>query len=400
MNTADPSFDITSLPDVELTEAALLEAARATTGLSDFGDEADWKEGFTLLLQGLNEEAMLNKVGRIIAFGEMLRHLENRLRVTEDIKRHPQILQVKIEKPVFVMGLPRTGSTILHDLMAQDPDNRVPMTWECNYMSPPAEAATYDTDPRIADCEAHLERTAQALIPEFQAIHEMGAQLAQECLMLNAFDFKSQIFSNQFWVPTYQRWLENTDNLSVYRTHKRQLQYMQWKNPRARWVLKSTGYFWGLDAILEIYPDARIVMTHRDPIKLIASHCSLITMACGMGSDTVDKKQVGEFWSLTWENAMRKLVEFRQGGKASRVFDMHFSELVKDQVGMVKRIYAHFDIPLPATTEQRMRDFITGNPKERHGTHRYTLEQYGLDRTEERQRCHFYQDYFHVADEA
>ena len=205
MTTEQEGFDYSNLPDVELTEAAVLAAAREKTGLSDFGDEADWKEGFTLLLKGLNEEARLSKIGRIVAFGEVLRHLENRLRVTDDIKRNPEILQVKIEKPVFLMGLPRTGSTILHDLMAQDPDNRVPMTWECNYMSPPPEAATYDTDPRIADCVAHLERTAAALIPEFQAIHEMGALLAQECLMLNAFDFKSQIFSNQFWVPTYQR---------------------------------------------------------------------------------------------------------------------------------------------------------------------------------------------------
>ena len=399
MTTEQEGFDYSNLPDVELTEAAVLAAAREKTGLSDFGDEADWKEGFTLLLKGLNEEARLSKIGRIVAFGEVLRHLENRLRVTDDIKRNPEILQVKIEKPVFLMGLPRTGSTILHDLMAQDPDNRVPMTWECNYMSPPPEAATYDTDPRIADCVAHLERTAAALIPEFQAIHEMGALLAQECLMLNAFDFKSQIFSNQFWVPTYQRWVESVDNLSVYRTHKRQLQYMQWKNPRARWVLKSTSYFWGLDAIMAVYPDAQIVMTHRDPIKLIASHCSLISMACSMGSDLIDKKEVGEFWSVTWEKAMKKFVEFRQSGKAENVFDMHFAELVKDQVGMVKRIYAHFGLPLTVATEQKMRAFIANNPKERHGTHRYTLEQFGLDPAQERERYRFYQDYFHVASE-
>ena len=159
MTTEQEGFDYSNLPDVELTEAAVLAAAREKTGLSDFGDEADWKEGFTLLREGLNEDARLSKIGRIVAFGEVLRHLENRLRVTDDIKRNPEILQVKIEKPVSLMGLPRTGSTSLHDLMAQDPDNRVPMTWECNYMSPPPEAATYDTDPRIADCVAHLERT-------------------------------------------------------------------------------------------------------------------------------------------------------------------------------------------------------------------------------------------------
>ncbi len=399
MTSQATGFDYAQLPDVELTEAALLGAARVKTGLSDFGDEADWKEGFSLLLRGLNEEARLNKAGRIIAFGELSRHLENRLRVTDDIKRHPEILKVTIEKPLFVMGLPRTGSTILHDLMAQDPDNRVPMTWECNYMSPPPEAATYETDPRIADCEAHFERTSRALIPEFQAIHEMGARLAQECLMLNAFDFKSQIFSNQFWVPTYQRWVEHDDNFSVYRTHKRQLQYMQWKNPRARWVLKSTGYFWGLDAILATYPDARIVMTHRDPIKLIASHCSLVSMACGMGSDAVNPKEIGEFWSVTWENAMRRFVDFRRSGKAGNVFDMYFSELAKDPLGMAKRIYGHFGLPLPAATEQRMGDFIARNRKERHGTHHYTLEQFGLDPARERERYRFYQDYFNVPNE-
>lgn len=393
---AAAGFDYSQVPDVDLTGVALLAAARTRTGLDDFGDEADWKEGFTRLLASLNEEARLNKAGRIIAFGELSRHLENRLRVTDDIKRHPEILQVRIEKPVFVMGLPRTGSTILHDLMARDPDNRVPMTWECNYMSPPAEAATYETDPRIADCEAHFERTSRLLIPEFQAIHEMGARLAQECLMLNAFDFKSQIFSNQFWVPSYQRWVERDDNLSVYRTHKRQLQYMQWRNPRARWVLKSTGYFWGLDAILATYPDAQIVMTHRDPIKLIASHCSLVSMATSMGSDAVDRKAIGEFWSETWMNAMRRFVDFRRRDAARDVFDMHFAEFVRDQVGMVKRIYGHFGLPLPAATEQRMRDFIAGNPKERHGTHRYTLDQFGLDPARERERYRFYQDWFHV----
>jgi hypothetical protein len=303
VNTADPGFDISSLPDVELTEAALLGAARAKTGLSDFGDEADWKEGFTLLLQGLNEEAMLNKVGRIIAFGEMLRHLENRLRVTDDIARHPEILQVKIENPVFVMGLPRTGP---RSFTICWPGSGQPGADDTGMQLHVAPGGHLRLDP-VSRTAAHLERTAR-LIPEFQAIHEMGALLAQECLMLNAFDFKSQIFSNQFWVPTYQRWVESVDNLSVYRTHKRQLQYMQWKNPRARWVLKSTSYFWGLDAIMAVYPDAQIVMTHRDPIKLIASHCSLISMACSMGSDLIDKKEVGEFWSVTWEKAMKKFV--------------------------------------------------------------------------------------------
>ncbi len=400
MSGNDAVIDYDALPEVDLSAAALLDAARQKTGLADFGDEADWKEGFTRLLHDLHEESRLNKAGRVIAFGELLRHLENRLRVTQDIKRNPSILEVEIRKPVFVVGLPRTGSTILHDLLAQDPDSRVPMTWECDYMSPPPEAATYDTDPRIAECEALLERTSRALIPEFQAIHEMGARLAQECLMLNAFDFKSVIFANQFRLPHYQRWVETTDLLSVYRTHKRQLQYMQWRNPRARWVLKSTGHLFGLEALYTVYPDAQVIMTHRDPLKLIASHCSLVSMACSMGSDAVDKREVGAFWSESWERAMRRGVEFcRSRPEAATIFDMHFAELARDPMGMVKRIYAHFGLPLPASTEARMRDFIASHPKERHGVHRYTLQEFGLDPERERERYRFYQDYFGVASE-
>ncbi|HQW08408.1 MAG TPA: sulfotransferase [Steroidobacteraceae bacterium] len=386
---------------VKLTEQALLDAARGNTGLADFGDEADWHEGFQRLVQSLNEEARLNAVGRLIAFNELLRHLENRLRVTEDLKRHPGILDVEIVKPLFMVGLPRTGSTIMHDLLAKDPANRVPMTWECHLMSPPAEAASYETDPRIAVCEQHFEQTSRALIPEFQALHEMGALLAQECLMLNAFDFKSIIFANQFRIPGYQSWVENSDPTPVYRTHKRQLQYMQWRNPRERWVLKSTGYHWGLAAICEVYPDARIVMTHRDPLKLIASHCSLVSMACSMGSDEVDRIEIGQMWSRSWEEAMRRGVAFRESGHpvARGAFDMHFAEILKDQVDMAQRIYEHFDIPMSEEALRRMRSFIASNPRDRHGTHRYTLEQFGLDRSKERARYRFYQDYFKVAEE-
>jgi len=394
-------IDPTALPDVELSVTALEAAAVQQTGLKDFGEHSDYREGLERLLHSLEQEARLNKMGRMIAFHDLLRHLENRLRVTEDLKRHPEILEVEIVKPLFVVGLPRTGSTILHDLLAQDSSNRVPMTWECHLMSPPPEAATYETDPRIAICDGHLDQTSRLLIPEFQAIHPMGARLAQECVMLQAFDFKSIIFANQYRIPSYERWVEATDLTSVYRTHKRQLQYMQWKNPRERWVLKSVGHLWGLDKIYEIYPDAQVVMTHRDPLKLIASHCSLVSMACSMGSDQVDPKEVGAFWSVSWEDAMRKGIAFRESGRpeAKTVFDMHFPELLRDQVAMAKRIYAHFGLELSPQAQRRMQAFIDANPQGKHGKHRYTLEQFGLEPAKERERYRFYQQYYGVAEE-
>ena len=389
-----PSFEI---PTVRLDEKSLMEEAMKNTGLSDFGEES-FLEGFRRLLDSFENEGRLTPIGRLIAHGLALRNLENRLSVTEDWKRYPEMGKEEIVKPIFVVGLPRTGSTILHDLLARDPGNRVPLTWECHHPSPPPERATYETDPRIAECEEYLAQTSGTLIPEFQAIHPMGALLAQECVMLQAHDFTSIIFAHQFRIPSYQAWVESTDLSSVYATHRRQLQFMQWRCPGERWVLKSVGHLWGLDRLFEIYPDARVVMTHRDPLKLIASHASLVSMACSMGSDEVDRVEVGREWSESWESAMRKGIEFRRSGEVddARFFDMHFADLLRDPVAMAGRIYAHFGLELSDEAEGRMRRFLAENPQGKHGKHTYTLEQFGLDRATERERFRFYQEYYGV----
>ncbi len=387
-----------NIPQVSLEEASLLEEARRNTGLDDFGD-SNFRDGMRRLLDSLEQEARLTAIGRLIAHGEVLRHLENRLRVAADWQRWPEMAEVKIEKPIFVVGLPRTGSTTLHDLLVQDPGNRVPLTWECHRPSPPPERASYDSDPRIAACQEHLDITSGALIPEFKAIHPMGALLAQECLMLQAFDFMSIIFTNQFHIPSYQRWVEEVDLRPCYATHRRQLQYMQWRCPGERCVLKSVGHLWGLEALFDLYPDARVVMTHRDPLKLIASHCSLVSMASSMGSDRVDDLEIGREWGQSWERAMRKGIAFRESGKAApeSFFDMHFSEFIQDPVAMVRRIYQHFGLELSPAAEERMSGFLAENPPGKHGKHSYTLERFGLDPAAERERYRFYQEHYGVA---
>jgi hypothetical protein len=393
-----PGFS--DIPVVKIDEKSLMDEARKNTGLSDFGDDV-FLEGFRRLMDSLENDAELNPIGRLIAHGMVLRNLENRLTVAEDWKRYPEIGREEILRPVFVVGLPRTGSTILHDLMAQDPDNRVPMTWECHRPSPPTERATFETDPRIAECEAYLAQTSGALIPEFQAIHPMGARLAQECVMLQAHDFMSIIFTHQYRVTSYQAWMESTDLSSVYATHRKQLQYMQWHCPGVRWVLKSVGHLWGLDRIFETYPDARVVMTHRDPLKLIASHASLVSMACSMGSDAVDPHEVGRRWSKSWEGAMQKGIAFRESGtvSADRFFDLHFAEFVKDPVAMARKIYTHFGLEFGEGAEARMRGFLAENPQGKHGVHTYRLDQFGLDPEAERERFRFYQEYYGIESE-
>jgi hypothetical protein len=292
-------------PSVDLDQESLLEEAMRNTGLSDFGDDS-FREGLSVLLASLEEEARLNEFGRLFAHKEILRHLENRLKVTADWKRYPEMAEVEIVQPIFVVSLPRSGSTILHELLAQDPDNRTIATWECNLPSPPPETATFDSDPRIAQWEVEIARTHGSEVPDFAAMHPMGARLPEECLTVMALEFRSQVFAYQFNVPSYEAWLEGQDLLPVYAAHRRRLQGMQWRCPRKRWVLKAVGHLWGLKEIFEIYPDARVVQTHRDPLKVIASLTSLLSMGLGMTSHHVEPHAIGVQWSKSWVEALKK----------------------------------------------------------------------------------------------
>jgi hypothetical protein len=389
------------IPSVDLREESLLEEAIRNTGLSDFGDDG-FREGLRVLLGSLEKEAGLHEFGRFFAHKEILRHLGNRLKVVGDWKRHPEMAEVEIVRPLFVVSLPRTGSTILHELLAQDPDNRYVATWECNLPSPPPEAASYETDPRIAQWEAEIARTHGSEVPDFEAMHPMGARLPEECLTVMALEFRSQVFAYQFHVPGYEAWLEQQDLLPVYASHRRQLQYMQWRCPRKRWVLKAVGHLWGLKEIFEIYPDARVVQTHRDPLKAIASLTSLLSLGLGMTSARVNPHAIGTQWAESWAEALKKTIAFRDGGSVeeNRFFDVHYLESMKDPVEMVRRIYGHFEIDFSGEAERRMREFLAVNPKDKHGAHRYTLEETGLDPERERERYRFYTDRFGVEMEA
>jgi hypothetical protein len=246
-----------------------------------------------------------------------------------------------------------------------------------------------------------LGNTADNLIPEFQGIHQMGARLAQECLMLQAHDFMSIIFPNEFRVPSYSAWLGQTDLGPVYATHRRQLQYLQWRCPGVRWALKSTGHFWGLDRLFETYPDARVVFTHRDPLKFLGSHASLVSLARQIASDQVDPREIGPEWINTWETAARRAMAFRASGRADakQCFDVQYVDFVKDPVDMISKVYDYFGLELSPEARGRMRAFLAANPQGKHGTHRYRIEQFGLDPAAVRERFRFYSEHYHVQPE-
>lgn len=382
-----------------LDAGPLLEEACRRTGLDDFGD-AQFRTGLEVLLRSLRDEAALHATGESIVREDLLRLLENRLRMTALFHAHPEITARPIERPLFIVGLPRTGSSILHELLAQDPENRSPMTWEVKFPCPPPETASFHTNPRIAAMDAELAQM-DALIPEFKKMHPQGAELPQECLNMTTHAFASIFWSVSHDVPTYQAWLDGVDMKPVYAFHHDLLRLLHWHCPPERWVLKSSSHLWSLDALLGEYPDARIVQTHRDPLKVLASFTSLVTTLRQFYSGRFDARRIGEQQAAFLAAGLERAVAFRERGRLSddQVLDLHFADFIADPIGQIAGIYRHFGRTLSPSAAERMRKFLAANPGDKHGAHRYEFSATGLDPILERRRFTRYQERFAIPSE-
>jgi hypothetical protein len=385
------------------TESMLAEAARRTGGLDDLGD-GPFVEPMARFLDSLEREARLNEMGRLIAQERVLLHTVNRLGYVNDRKRHPTIADERIVKPVFIIGFPRTGTTILHDILAQDPDSRAPLTWETMFPSPPPEADTFETDPRIAQAAALLPTpdTETERDRKFKAMHPMGAQLSQECVVMMGEAMCTPLFHNQFRVPSYEDWVDTEADWShVYTFHERQLQHLQWHNHRDRWVLKTGAHMWGLEHLLRTYPDARIVFTHRDPVKSVTSYASLTTLVRTAGSDEVDQLEIAQDWIARLKRVIDHALAVRAAGPYPDAifYDMQFSDFVADQFAVISDIYDAFGLPMSDDGAARMQAFIAENPKGKHGLHLYTPEEYGIDPDAVRREFRLYIEQFDLAPE-
>lgn len=360
-------------------DALLSEASERAGGLHDLG-EGPYLDGLNRLVDSLENEARLTPIGRVIGRERILGHTVSRLQYVDDRKRFPEIAAQKIEKPVFIVGLPRTGTTILHDILAQDPATRAPMTWEVMFPSPPPETATFETDPRIERCAATFPDVFDA-IPGFKAMHPMGAQLTQECVSMMGETMCTPLFHNQFRVPTYQDWVDDEADLAhVYAFHRKQLQHLQSRHAGERWILKTGAHMWGLAHLLETYPDARIVFTHRDPVESMTSYASLTTLVRTMGSDDVDRKEIAADWTRRLQKVVNRTLRVRSAREypEARFLDVLFKDFVEDQFAVVREIYDVFEMPMTDVAEERLRGFIEDNPKGKHGVHAYTPEEYGV----------------------
>ncbi|HVO23111.1 MAG TPA: sulfotransferase [Candidatus Margulisiibacteriota bacterium] len=379
---------------VRLDEEGLLAAAQRRTRLADFGDLA-FRDPLQRLLHSLETEARLNLVGRVAAREDITRVLVNRLELQRDRQQYPGIAAEEIRRPLFITGMPRSGSTLLHGLLAQDPANRVPLNWETLHPSPPPEWATHETDRRIERAEREI-RWFSLLAPQFRKIHPVGARLPEECVVILSHAFLSFQFSSTYFVPSYQSWLEQQDLSPAYRFHRQFLQHLQWRCGSERWVLKAPPHLPGLRALFTTYPDAGVIMTHRDPLEVVASVASLHTVLRQTFSDAVDPLQVGPEVAGLLAGDIRRGLQVLDSGclPADRLLNVTYTPLIADPLAVVRRIYAQFDLPLTAAVEARMQRFLAEHPRDRDGHHEYSLQQFGLDADRERERFRTYRERF------
>lgn len=379
----------------------LLDQAQQASGLDDFGDQS-WKDGAERLIADLNERAALTEVGNMIAGSDVVEYLTGRLRVVDWVKRNPSIAHTDIRPPIVVLGQPRTGTTILFDVLAQDPANRVPLTWEVDQPWPPPATATYESDPRIDEVDAKLANV-DLLIPGFRAMHDMGARLGQECVRITAADFRSMIFATQYRVPEYQRWLlHKADMAPAYRYHRLFLQYLQSAHSADRWVIKSPAHLWSLGAMFDEYPNALIVQTHRDPLRVVCSLASLVDLLRRLASDDVSISEVAAEWVDDIVLGLDRAIEARRDGTvpAGQAVDVLFRDFLRDPMAVVRTIYERLGIELSDEAETAMRSFLAANPQEKHGGHRYSFADTGLDAGLLRERTRAYQEFFDIPEEA
>ncbi len=384
-----------------LNRDALVTAAAEVAGHDDLG-EPTWADGLDRLVADLRGEARLHDLGVEVAATEISTYLANRLGIVGWRNEHLEVSAERIEQPIFIVGQPRTGTTILHDLMAQDPDLRAPLTWEVDRPLPPPSLSDYETDPRIDEVDTTISM-ADAVVPGFTTFHPLGANLAQECVRMTAGDFRSMIFAVQYRVPNYNRWLLHEADLGpAYRWHRRYLQHLQSRQPRRPWLLKSPAHLWHFEALVAEYPDAVVVQTHRDPLRVIASISALSAHLRRMASDEPDIAEIAESYTDDILVGLERGMEARRSGVVAddRTVDVQFRDFVADPLSTVAKIYSALGRDLTPETESRMRGFLADNPGDGGGGgRRYRFADTDLDEAELRERVAGYQSFYGVESE-
>ncbi len=376
LNKCGAALESAGLKPRALSAAQLIEKAKRRSGLDDFG-EPDFFEPLSRLLESCHREARLNVIGKLALKNDVVRILCNRLLLERDRHRHSEIAKQEIRDPLFIVGLPRSGTTLLHTLLAADPAHRVPLTWEV--MSPsPASADERQKRVRHADRDLAMLRW---LAPTFDSVHATGAELPQECVSLISPTFMSDQFDTMYNIPSYRAWFFRQDLRPAYDYHRRFLQHLQLLRTGERWILKAPAHMFAAPALLSIYPHAKFVQLHRDPIDAVASVSSLVTILRRVFSDAVDPIQVGQDAMVYWSDALKTFLRVRDTLPADRVCDLYYDDVRRDPIVVTKRVYEHFGWKLQPEVEQRMRATLAEQNSRSNGVHRYNAAYFQLKGT-------------------
>lgn len=374
----------------------LIERAKAQTSLENFGEDS-FREGLERLVAAADAEARFTEVGKAAFDAQVVDHLSNRLQVEDWCARCPQIDDQEITAPLIGLGLPRTGSTALACLLAEDPAVRSIRTWEAMAPCPPPETATEGSDPRIARAEAAMARR-DVLFPRMKIMLPSTARGPTECQTFMAQDFKSQLFQAFATIPSYVEWLNHeADLVPTYRYVKRVLKLLQWRCPPRRWRLKNPSHSVFIEALDEVFPDARYWMTHRDVASVLPSVADVYYELSKAYSDEVDRVFLARQNADWTELGLRRLMAFRAAGNDHRFFDIHFAPFQKDPFPALERLYAFLGETLTSEAVAYMKAWRESMPRDKHGAHTYDLAEFGIDLAAVRERFRFYTDRYGVA---
>ena len=356
-------------------EPLLADARTAAGGLDDFGD-ASFREGLGVLLETY-ERADLKPGGRKRTRGRLVQLLSNRLLIADALKKHPEVLEREISRPVYLTGLPRTGTSALFNLLGKDPAARPLLTWEGMFPPPLARSlAPGEEDPRLVGLRAYYVRQREK-DKDFDKIHYVDAETPEECVLLLAHTFKDVQIGIEPLMSPYREWFEAQDLSPSYRYYRNLLKLLDWQRPGERWLLKSPAHLWALDALVELFPDCCIIQTHRDPCEILASYCSM--MAALMSTrETFDKHELGHSVLEHLAHLLERGLAVRNRADPARFIDVDYRDFISDPMATAERIYSHFALPLSGTTADALRSHTAANPQSKHGRHDYSLEEYGL----------------------
>jgi hypothetical protein len=358
----------------ELVTEELIEEAQRSTCLERF-DRETFREGLGILVSDINRsdrpEPLVQRVRELL-----VKALADRLRTTAYLESRPDLLQRPIKRPIFVFGIPRTGTTLLSNLLATDPAHRSPLTWEIDEPIPPPTTATLYTDPRaLARLEA--ERKLLAARPEAGKYYRGSAIYPNECVFIMAHDFKTLMWESRGKLPTYRDWIFQTDVTSAYEYHKRFLQLLQAEAPGV-WNLKMPSHALNIPTLLKVYPDARLLWIHRDPLTATGSFCSLMTLGHQGFLGKIDVEWISQ--NCPWQAAQHanRIMDARDSLGEDRIIDVHYADLMRNPVETMRKVYGALGDDFTGAAQVGMRAWLADNPQDKFGKHEYKLARFGL----------------------